>query len=135
METRTTEIADGIHQLTTHVAAMNFSFNQYLLTGDEPVLFHTGSRELFPLAADAVGRLVPVESLRWISFGHVEADECGSLNQWLAAAPRATVVQGALGCVVSIGDLADRPPRPLAAGELLDVGGHVVEWIDTPHVP
>ncbi|MGI8757002.1 MAG: MBL fold metallo-hydrolase [Acidimicrobiales bacterium] len=135
METRITEVANGIHQLTTYVAEMDFSFNQYLVLAEEPLLFHTGPRQMFPLISDAVSGLVPWESLRWIGFGHVEADECGSMNQWLAAAPRSTVVQGMVGCMVSIGDLADRPPRGLADGEAIDLGGHRMRWIDTPHVP
>ena len=88
METRVTEVADGIHQLTTYVSDMDFSFNQYLVSGDEPLLFHTGGRGLFPLVSDAVGRVTPARSLRWISFGHVEADECGAMNQWLSVAPQ-----------------------------------------------
>jgi flavorubredoxin len=135
METRIAEVAPCIHQLTTHVAEMNFSFNQYLITGDEPMLFHTGPRQMFPLVSDALGRVVPVDQLRWISFGHVEADECGAMNEWLAAAPQSTVAQGTTGCMVSLNDLADRAPRALADGEVLDIGGHRMRWIDTPHVP
>jgi Uncharacterized flavoproteins len=135
METRVTEIADGIHQLTTHVAEMNFSFNQYLVAGDEPLLFHTGPRQMFPLVSGAVAQVLPIVSLRWVSFGHVEADECGSMNEWLAAAPDAIVAQSGVGCMVSLTDLADRPPRPLADGEVLDIGGHRLRWIDTPHLP
>jgi flavorubredoxin len=135
METRVAEIADGIHQLTTHVPEMNFSFNQYLVTGDEPLLFHTGPRRMFPLVSDAVARVVPVDQLRWISFGHVESDECGSMNDWLGAAAQSTVAQSMTGCMVSVTDLADRAPRPLADGEVLDIGGHRMRWIDTPHVP
>ena len=135
METRTAEIADGIHQFTTHVAEMNFSFNQYLVAGDEPLLFHTGPRQMFPLVSAAVARVVAVDKVRWISFGHVEADECGAMNEWLAAAPRSTVAQSAVGCMVSLNDLADRPPRALADGEVLDIGGHRMRWIDTAHVP
>ncbi|MBM3658748.1 MAG: MBL fold metallo-hydrolase [Actinobacteria bacterium] len=135
METRVTEIADGIHQLTTHIAEVDLGFNQYLITGDEPLLFHTGMRMMFPLVRDAVASVIPVESLRWISFGHFEADECGAMNEWLAVAPDATVVQGMIGCMVSIGDAADRPPRPLADGEVLDLGGHRMRWLDTPHLP
>jgi flavorubredoxin len=135
METRITEVADGVHQLTTHVAEMDFGFNQYLIKADEPMLFHTGMRGLFPLVADAVSRVVPLAALRWVSFGHVEADECGSMNQVLEAAPQATVAQGMTGCMVSINDLADRAPRPLANSEVLDIGGHRMRWIDTPHVP
>ncbi len=135
METRVTEIADGVHQLTTVVPDLPVAFNQYLIAGAEPMLFHTGMRFLFPLVSQAVSRVVPAESLRWVGFGHVEADECGSMNDWLALAPNATVVQSETGCMVSLGDLADRPPHPLADGEHLDLGGHVVHWLDTPHVP
>lgn len=134
METRVTEVADGVHQLSTFVGAP-VGFNQYLIAADEPLLFHTGMRQMFPLVSAGVSKVVAPEALRWISFGHVEADECGSMNEWLAVAPDATVVQGEIGCMVSIGDLADRPPRPLADGETLDIGGHVVQWFDTPHVP
>jgi flavorubredoxin len=135
METRIAEVADGVHQLTTHVAEMDFSFNQYLITGDEPLLFHTGPRQMFPLVSEAIAKVTPVESLRWVSFGHVEADECGSMNDWLRAAPDATVAQSMTGVMVSLNDLADRAPRPLADGEVLDIGGHRLRWIDTPHVP
>ena len=135
METRATEIADGVHQLTTYVEAMDFSFNQYLITSDEPTLFHTGPRQMFPLVSAAVAKVVSPESLRWISFGHVEADECGAMNEWLAIAPHATVLQGMTGCMVSITDLADRAPQPILDGETRDVGRHVLQWFDTPHVP
>ncbi len=135
METRIAEVGPGIHQLTTHVAEMNFSFNQYLVTGDEPLLFHTGPKQMFPLVSEAVARVMPVDQLRWIVFGHVESDECGAMNQWLGAAPQSTVAQSQTGCMVSLNDLADRAPRPLADGEVLDIGGHRMRWIDTPHVP
>lgn len=135
METRVTEIAEGIYQLTTHVAESPVDFNQILVAGEEPLLFHTGARQLFPLVSEAVARILPVESLRWITFGHVESDECGSMNQWLSMAPQATVAQSMTGCMVSLNDLADRPPRPLADDEVLDIGGHRMRWIDTPHVP
>lgn len=135
LDVRVTEVADGIFQLTTYLPDMDFSLNQYLVTGDEPLLFHTGMRWMFPDVASAVSTVTPAEDLRWISFGHLEADECGSMNQWLALAARSTVVQGQTGCMVSIGDFADREPRPLADGEVLDVGGHKLRWLDTPHVP
>ena len=139
MEPTIDEIADGIYRISTHVAEIappaGFSFNQFLVVGDEPLLFHTGYRGMFPLVAEAVARVVPVESLRWITFGHVEADECGSMNTWLAAAPRSQVAHGALGCMVSLDDMCDRPPRPLADGEVMDLGGKRVRHIDTPHVP
>jgi flavorubredoxin len=134
METRVTEVAGGVYQLSTFVGAP-VGFNQYLFAAEEPLLFHTGMRQTFPLVAAGVGRVLPTDSLRWVGFGHVEADESGAMNDWLAVAPDATVVQGEIGCMVSIGDLADRPPRPLADGEELDIGGHVLRWFDTPHVP
>lgn len=134
-ETRVAEVADGIHQLTTYFPQIDFSVNQYLITGEEPMLFHTGMRGMFSDVAAAVGKVVAPESLRWIGFGHVEADECGSMNEWLAVATRATVVQGNVGCMVSIGDLADREPRSLGDGDVLDIGGHRLRWLDTPHVP
>lgn len=135
METRVTEVADGVYQLSTHIPEIDFGFNQYLVSGDEPLLFHTGMRQMFPLISGAVARVMPVDRLRWITFGHLEADECGSMNEWLAAAPESTVAQSVTGCMVSLGDLADRAPRPLADGEVLDIGGHRMRWIDTPHVP
>jgi flavorubredoxin len=134
METRVTEVAEGIHQLSTFVGAP-VGFNQYLIAADQPLLFHTGMRQMFPLVSAGVAKVLPAETLRWVSFGHVEADESGSMNDWLAIAPHATVVQGQIGCMVSLDDLADRPPRPLADREELDIGGHVVQWFDTPHLP
>lgn len=139
METTVTEIAEGIYRLSTWVPDVappaGFTFNQFLVDADEPLLFHAGHRAMFPLIAEAVARVRPVEELRWITFGHVEADECGAMNNWLAAAPRAEVAHGALGCLVSLNDLCDRPPRPLADGEVLDLGGKRVRHLDTPHVP
>jgi flavorubredoxin len=139
MKTEIDEIADGIYRLSTHVAEVappaGFTFNQFLVMADQPLLFHCGMRGLFPLVSAAVAKLMPIERLRWISFGHVEADECGAMNQWLAAAPQAEVAHGMTACLVSLNDLADRPPRGLADGEVLDLGGKRIRYIDTPHVP
>jgi flavorubredoxin len=132
------EIADGIYRISTlvpDVGPEGFTFNQFLVAADEPLLFHTGMRALFPLVSEAVATVMPVASLRWISFGHVEADESGSMNMWLAAAPDSQVAFGALGCDVSLNDLCDRPPRALQDGEVLDLGGRRVRQISTPHVP
>jgi flavorubredoxin len=90
---------------------------------------------MFPLVSASVERVLPVNRLRWITFGHVEADECGSMNSWLATAPRAQIAHGRLGCMIAVNDLADRPPRPLRDGEVLDLGGKRLRRIDTPHVP
>jgi len=138
METKTHEIADGIFRFSTVVPDITpdgFTFNQFLIRADQPLLFHTGPRGMYPLIAEAVAKVVPIAELRWITFGHVEADECGSMNQWLAAAPGSQVAHGGLGVMVSLNDLADRPPRALADGEVLDLGGRRVRHIDTPHVP
>ena len=139
-ETRTAidEIADGIHRIHTPVelpGGQRFSFNQYLLVEDEPLLFHTGPRRMFALAREAMAAVMPVERLRHVAFSHTEADECGSLNEWLAVAPRAAPLCSSIAAMVSIGDIADRPPRALADGEKLVLGRHTVQWFDTPHVP
>lgn len=139
MSTNADEIADGIFRINTPVAIPGgvgqFSFNQYLIVDDQPLLFHSGPRQLFPAVADAVGRVMPVERLRWIGLSHFEADECGALNQWLAAAPRAEAVCSRVAAMTSITDVADRAPRALADGEELPLGRHTVRWFDTPHVP
>jgi flavorubredoxin len=137
MDTITTEIADGIFRISTGVEMppKGFTFNQFLVKADEPLIFHTGPRQMFPLVSEAVSKVVPLAELRWITFGHVEADESGAMNLFLEAAPKAQVAHGALGCAVSLNDLADRPPRPLEDGEVMDLGGKRVRHIDTPHVP
>jgi flavorubredoxin len=132
------EVAEAIYRISTPIALNgigSFTFNQYLVADDEPLLFHTGPRRLFPGIRDAVARVLPVERLRWIAFSHVEADECGSLNDWLAAAPQAAPVCSRVAGMTSIGDLADRPPRVLADGETLPLGARGVTWLDTPHLP
>jgi flavorubredoxin len=138
MHTTTDEIADGIFRICTFVpdvTPQGFTFNQFLVRAEDPLLFHTGMRAIFPIVSEAVSKILPIDRLRWIAFGHVEADECGSMNQWLAAAPRAEVAHGETGVSVSLNDLADRPPRALQDGEVLDLGGKRVRHIDTPHVP
>jgi flavorubredoxin len=135
METRTDEIADGIYRFSTWVPDAGIVFNQFLVDAEEPLLFHTGMRALFPLVSDAVARVTPLERLRWIAFGHYEADECGAMNDWMGAAPRAEVAHTALGVMVSVADQAVRPPRPLADGEVIDLGGRRVRHLSTPHVP
>jgi flavorubredoxin len=139
IQTRTTEIAPGIHRVSTHVADIappaGFTFNQFLIIADEPLLFHCGPRSLFASVSSAVAALLPLDRLRWISFGHIEADECGAMNLWLEAAPGAQVVYSPLGCNISVNDLADRAPRALGADEVMDLGGKSVRLVPTPHVP
>lgn len=140
MSTTVTEIAAGVYRLSTFVPEIappvGFTFNQFLVVGDESLLFHTGQRRMFPAVRDAVARLVKPETLRWISFGHVEADECGSMNDWLAIAPQAEVAHGELGCDTQLQDLSDRAPRRLQDGEVIDLGaGKRLRWLATPQVP
>ena len=139
METRVSEIADRIYRLSTFVPEIappaGFTFNQFLILGDD-VMFHTGLRKMFPLNRGALARVIPPEKLRWIAFGHYEADECGAMNEWLAVAPNAQVAHGQTGCLVSLNDMADRAPRVLADGEVIELGrGKRVRYIDTPHTP
>ena len=133
------EVADGIYRINTPVVMEGgpggFSFNQYLIAGDEPLIFHTGPRKMFALVREAVASVMPAEHLRYIAFSHVEADECGSLNEWLAAAPQSSPLCGTVAAMASIDDLADRPPRAIADGETLSLGKHSVRWFDTPHLP
>jgi flavorubredoxin len=138
MTTNLDEIAPDIYRISTLVPDIGptvLTFNQFLLVDDEPLLFHTGHRSMFASVREAIERVVPLERLRWITFGHVESDECGAMNEFLAAAPRAEVAHGALGCLVSINEMADRPPRPLVDGEVIEIGSKRVRHIDTPHVP
>src|SRR4051794_40822443 len=138
-KTQVDEVAAGIYRISTPVppAVMpgGFSFNQYLVADDEPLLFHTGPRRMFPLVREAIAAVLPLERLRWISFSHVEADECGSLNQLLAVAPRAEPLCGEIAAMVQMNDLADRAPRVLADGEEIALGSHRLRWLATPHLP
>ncbi len=132
------EIADGIYRISTPVqipGAGGFSFNQYLIVDDAPLLFHAGMRKMFPLVREAVASVLPVEKLRYITLSHVEADECGALNDWLKIAPHSVPLCGRVAAMVSISDLADREPKVLADNEQLQLGAHFVRWFDTPHLP
>ncbi len=135
MTTEVTEVGPKIYRLTTRIPRVDIPFNQFLIDADEPLLFHTGMHGLFPSVSAAVARLMPLERLRWITFGHYEADECGAMNDWLKAAPQAQVAHGALGVGLSIDDQALRPARGLKDGEVLDLGGKRMRRLETPHVP
>jgi len=136
------QISDGIYRISTFIPDIGptgFTFNQFLVEAEEPLLYHTGMRQLFPIVREGVEKVMPVERLRWIAFAHLEADECGAVNEFLEVAPHAQVAHGELGCNLSFNDQLIRPPRPLADGEVLDLGGaaigrRVVE-LATPHVP
>jgi flavorubredoxin len=135
--TNIAEVGDGIYRINTPLDAVpgGFSFNQYLVLDDEPLLFHTGLRRLFPAVAEAVAKVIPLERLRYVGLSHVEADECGALGEWLSAAPHAVPVCGRIAALTSVRDLVDREPRALADGEVLALGTRAVRWIDAPHVP
>jgi flavorubredoxin len=140
LQTKVDEIASGIFRISTWVPGITehgFTFNQFLLTGDEPFLFHCGMRQLFPLVSAAIAKVIPIEQLRWISFAHIEADECGAMNMLLAAAPQAQVIHGPLACMLSLNDMCDRLPVVTGTepGDTHDIGGHRLRYIATPHVP
>ncbi len=131
------EIEDRVYRIHTPLRELpgGFSFNQYLVVDDEPLLFHTGPRRMFPVVRAAIASVIPVEELRWVAFSHVEADECGSLNELLAAAPNARPLCSQVAALVSVADIADREPRALADGETMSIGGRSMRWIDAPHLP
>ena len=132
------EIADGIYRINTPVGlpgAGQFNFNQYLLIDDEPLLFHSGLRKLFPCVREAIATVMPVERLRYVGLSHFEADECGALNEFLAVAPQAVPLCGQVAALVSVNDYADRAARAMADGEELALGRHRIRWFDTPHMP
>jgi glyoxylase-like metal-dependent hydrolase (beta-lactamase superfamily II) len=138
MKTEVDEIAAGLYRLSTFLPSVGptgFTFNQFLVVGDEALLFHYGQRALFPLIADAVKRVIPLERLRWLICSHGEADESGALNEWLAAAPNATPAHGMVGCNIWLRDASNKEPRVLKNDEVIDLGGKRVRWLDTPHMP
>ncbi len=136
--TNINEIADGIYRINTPLSlpgGAGFSFNQYLIVDDAPMVFHTGMRRMFPLVSEAVRAVLPIERLRYLGLSHFEADECGALNEFLAAAPNAVPLCGQIAAMVSVGDYADRAPHALADGGELALGRHTIRWFDTPHMP
>nr|WP_294529586.1 MBL fold metallo-hydrolase [uncultured Rhodopila sp.] len=139
MDTSIDEIANGIFRLSTFnpaIAGIGMTFNQFLVLGEEPLLFHTGRRGMFASVHAALSRVMAPERLRWITFGHYESDECGAMNEFLAVAPHAEIAHGQTACRVSLDDTADRPPRALADGDVIELGlGKRVRYLDTPHVP
>jgi flavorubredoxin len=132
------EIAPDIYRINTPVAIPGgpaFNFNQYLIMDEDPLLFHSGPRQLFPLVREAIDRVMPVERLRYVGLSHFEADECGAINEFLAVAPGAVPLCGQIAAMVSVNDFADRPARALADREVLSLGAHEMRWFDTPHTP
>jgi flavorubredoxin len=132
---RVDEIAPDVFRLSLFFPDMNIQFNQFLVRDDEPLLFHTGMKQIFPQVREAVAKVIDPQKLRWISFSHYEADECGSLNNWLSVAPQSTAFCSFVGANVSVNDFADRPARAMAEGETVKTGKYVFRLLVTPHVP
>ncbi len=135
MGTRIDEVAPDFYRICLYVPEFNLQFNHFLVRDDEPLLFHTGMRGMFPAVREAVATLIDPADLRWISWSHFEVDECGSLNEWLAAAPNASPVCGELGAMINIADFSNRPPRGLKPDETLETGRHRFRFVPTPHLP
>ncbi len=130
-----TEVAPDLYRISIYVSEIDLQFNQFLIRDDEPLLFHTGHRVMFPLVRDAVASVIDPSSIRWLGFSHFEADECGSLNEWLQIAPAAEPVCSMIGALVSVNDFADRPAKGMADGEVLQTGKYRFRLLHTPHVP
>jgi flavorubredoxin len=135
MKTRIDEIAPNLYRISTYISKYDLQFNQFLVLDDEPLLYHTGMRKMFPMVRDAVAKVVQPSTIRWIGFSHFEADECGSLNEWLALALHAEPVCGMIGAIVNINDFAERRCRVLAGNEILATGGRRFRFLETPQVP
>ena len=129
------EIAPDLYRVSIYLPQFDLQFNHFLIKDDEPLLFHTGMRRMFPEVREAVAKVIDPAALRWISWSHFEVDECGALNEWLAAAPAAQAACGEVGAMVNLQDFAMRPPRGLAPNEILETGRHRFRWVPTPHLP
>lgn len=132
---RITEIAPGVHRISILYPEINLQFNHFLVIDEEPLLYHTGMRRMFPEILEAVRKVMDPARLRWIGFSHFEVDECGSLNEWLKVAPHAQAVSGVVGALVNLSDFADRPPRALNADETFSTGRFRYRYRPTPHLP
>jgi len=135
MSARIDEVAPDLYRISIYVPQIELQFNHFLIRDDEPLLFHTGMRGMFPAVRDAVARVLDPAAIRWIGWSHFEVDECGALNEWLAAAPQATPVCGELGAMINIADFSNRPPRALGERDRLATGRHRFRFVATPHLP
>ncbi len=129
------EIAPDIYRISTFVPVANLTFTQFLIKDDRPLLYHTGSKDLFTETLEGVKQIIDPKDLAYISWSHLEADECGAVNDFLEVAPNAELVQGMVGVMISVGDFFNRPVRPLNDGDVLDLGSHKLRFLVTPHVP
>jgi flavorubredoxin len=133
--TRIDEVAPDLYRISVYAEQFDLQFNHFLVRDEEPLLFHTGMRGMFPQVREALARVIDPATLRWISWSHFEVDECGALNEWLAVAPKATPVVGVIGAMININDFSNRPPRALAVDERLETGRHRFRFVPTPHLP
>ncbi|BAY10126.1 MBL fold metallo-hydrolase [Calothrix sp. NIES-2098] len=133
--TNITEIAPDIYRISTYEPKIDMQFIQFLVKDEEPLLFHTGLKGMFPLVQEAVAKIIDPSQIRWISFSHFEADECGSLNEWLTIAPNAQTVCSQLAALVSVDDFAIRPSKTLEHNQVLNTGKYNFQFQQTPQVP
>ncbi len=129
------EVGPDLYRISTYVPEINLQFNQFLVKDEQPLLFHTGMRKLFPIVREEVARVIDPSKIRWIGFGHFESDECGALNDWLQIAPEAQPVCSIVGANVSVNDFSQRPAHAMADGEVLSTGKYRYRFLHTPHVP
>jgi flavorubredoxin len=135
METKIDEIAPDLYRLSTYISKTNLQFNQFLVKDDEPLLYHTGMRGMFRQVRNAVAKVLDPTTIRWIGFSHFEADECGSLNEWLAVAAHAKPLCSMVGALVNINDFIGGKARIMATGEVLVTGRNSFRFLETPQVP
>jgi flavorubredoxin len=132
---RIDEIAPDLFRISSYVPQINLQFNHFLVRDEQPLLFHTGMRRMFPEVRDAVARVLDPATIRWISWSHFEVDECGALNDWLAIAPQAQAACSEVGALVNITDFAARPPRAMTRNDVIETGRHRFRFVPTPHLP
>jgi flavorubredoxin len=135
MKTRIDEIAPDLYRISLYVPQIDLQFNHFLVRDEEPLLFHTGTRAMFPAVHEALATVLDPAAIRWSGWSHFEMDECGALNEWLRVAPNATPVCGELGALLNVGDFSDRPPRTLGKDDILETGRHRFRFVPTPHLP
>ena len=132
---KTTEIAPDVYRFSVYVGEMNLQFNHFLIKDEQPMLYHTGMKQMFPLLREAVQKVIDPASLRWIGFSHFEVDECGALNEWLQIAPNALPVCSEAGALVNMSDYSSKPAHAMAGDDLLTTGKYRYRFIRTPHLP
>ncbi len=129
------EIAPDVYRISIFASEFNLQFNHFLILDDEPMLYHTGMRQMFPILREAVAKIIDPAKIKWIGFSHFEVDECGALNDWLQIAPNAQAVCSEVGAMVNMSDFAIRPAHAMASNAVLNTGKHNYRFIKTPHLP